>query len=164
MPTDTTDFWKLFKAKNCSIALKAPDQEGAFAELVDNLVSGGGLPKELRDLAVKALVDREQLASTGLGVNVAIPHVKLKGLEQAAVSLSIHKEGLEWKALDGELVHLFFTVLRPDRAGDLHDPERHLGMMKWVARLARDADFRRFAINASTKKELVDLLKEKAGA
>ena len=98
-----------------------------------------------------------------MGVNVAIPHVKLKGLERAAVSLAVHKEGLEWKALDGEPVHLFFTVLRPERAGELHDPERHLDMMKWVARLARDADFRRFAVNAKTKKELVDLLKEKSG-
>ena len=163
MPTKTTDFWKLFKAKCCSISLKAIDQEGAFQELVDNLTSGGGLPEALRESAVKALVEREQLASTGLGVNVAIPHVKLKGLERAAVSLSVHKGGLDWKALDGEPVRLFFTVLRPERAGELHDPERHLGMMKWIARLARDGDFRRFAIGASTKKELVDLLKEKAG-
>jgi mannitol/fructose-specific phosphotransferase system IIA component (Ntr-type) len=35
-------------------------------------------------------------------------------------------------------------------------------MMRWISRLSRDADFRRFALNVRTKTELVDLLKEKS--
>lgn len=162
MPTETSDYWKLFKAKCCSISVKGTDRESVFRELVGNLVHGSALAEDQAERAVKALLEREQLASTGLGTNVAIPHVKLADLETAVVSLSVHKEGVDWNSLDGEPVHLFFTVLRPDRAGEQHDPERHLDMMKWIAKLARNADFRRFAIAASTKKELVDLLKEKS--
>ena len=162
MPTGTTDYWKLFKAKCCSVGVKATDRAGVFEELVDNLVTGGELDESLREAAVRALTEREEMASTGLGMGVAIPHVKLKGLDKAAVSLSVHKDGVDWAALDGEAVHLFFTVLRPEKAGDQHDPERHLGMMQWIARLTRDGDFRRFAQNATAKKELVDLLKEKS--
>jgi hypothetical protein len=33
-------------------------------------------------------------------------------------------------------------------------------MMRWIARLGRDPDFRRFAVRVKTKTELVDLLKE----
>ena len=33
-------------------------------------------------------------------------------------------------------------------------------MMRWIARLARDADFRNFALQAKTKAELVALLRE----
>lgn len=164
MPTKTNPFWKLFKAKCCSIALKTTTKEDTFKELVGILAKSGELPKELEESAFNALVERDELASTGLGMGVAIPHVKLKGLEQAVVSLAVHKEGLDWNAIDGESVHLLFTVLRPERAGDLHDPERHLEMMRWIARLSRAEDFRRFAKNASTKKELVDLLKEMAKA
>jgi len=51
-------------------------------------------------------------------------------------------------------------VLRPDKAGNLHDPERHLEMMRWVARLGRERDFRQFALQVRTRTELVDLLKE----
>lgn len=162
MPTETRDFWKLFKSKSCSIGLQATDRTGVFEELVDNLIHGDALDAELRDAALKALDEREALASTGVGMNVAIPHVKLPGLEAAAVGLAVHKEGVDWSATDGDPVHLFFTVLRPEAAGDQHDPDRHLEMMRWIARLARDGDFRRFAVNATTKKELVDLLKEKA--
>ena len=75
-------------------------------------------------------------------------------------TLSVHMEGVVWRAIDGEAVGIFFTVLRPERAGEEHDPEAHLEMMSWVARLSREADFRRFALASTTKKELVDLLKE----
>lgn len=160
--TEMTDYWKLFKAKPCSVGLKATDQPGVFKEIVTNLVKAGHLEESLTDAANRALLERESLASTGLGRNVAIPHVKLKGIEQPVVSVSIHKTGVDWNALDGELVHVFFTVLRPEGETDLYDPERHLGMMKWIAKLSQDGDFRRFAAAAKTKKELVDLLKEKA--
>ena len=157
-----TDYWKLFKAKPCSVGIKAIEQAEVFQEIVTNLVKAGVLDEGLSEAANRALMERESLASTGLGRNVAIPHVKLKGIEQPVISISIHKTGVEWNALDGEPVRIFFTVLRPESATSLHDPEKHLEMMKWVAKLAQDGDFRRFAMAAKTKKELVDLLKEKA--
>jgi len=154
------NWWKHFKPKVCSVGIKSLDKQTALSELVDNLVKGSILPGNLADKALKALVERETLASTGVGMNVAIPHVKLTGIEQVVCSLSVHPDGVEWAAVDGELVHVFFTVLRPDGASEQHDPEQHLEMMRWIAKLSRDPDFRRFAIAAKTKTELVDLLKE----
>ncbi len=154
------NFWKQFKPKCCSVKLKAADKPQALEELIDNLVKADALPEELRADAVTALAEREELGSTGVGQGVAIPHVKLKGIDRVVCSVSIHKEGLEWAAIDGEPVNIFFTVLRPERAGEEHDPERHLEMMTWIAKLAREPDFRRFAGRAKTKTELVDLLKE----
>jgi PTS system nitrogen regulatory IIA component len=153
-------FWKQFKPKSCSINLKASDKNGTLAELVENMVKAGVLDEDLRDLALRTLREREDLASTGVGMAVAIPHVKLPGLSKVVCTLSVNKEGVEWKAIDGGLANIFFTVLRPERAGDEHDPEVHLEMMSWIARLSREPDFRRFALVATTKKELVDLLKE----
>ena len=160
MRTENNEFWKLFRPAACSIGLKGADQEEVFADLVGNLVKAKLLEAALVDRAVQALLDRERLASTGVGRNVAIPHVMLKGIEQAVVSLSVHREGVPWKALDGEPAHLFFTVLRPEQAGDQHDPDRHLEMMRWISSLGRDDDFRRFAMNVPNRTELVALLKE----
>ncbi|MBK7643499.1 MAG: PTS sugar transporter subunit IIA [Planctomycetes bacterium] len=154
------NFWKTFKPKSCSVHLQALSKEDALAEVVENLIGGESLPAGLKSEAVEALLARERLGSTGVGMGVAIPHVKLKGLERAACCLSVHTGGLEWHALDGAQVHLLFTVLRPDKPGENHDPQRHLEMMQWIARLAREPDFRRFALKVKTKTELVDLLKE----
>jgi nitrogen PTS system EIIA component len=156
------NFWKQFKAKCCNVRLKAGSKEAALAEVVANLIEAEELPAELQSEALKALLEREKLGSTGVGMSVAIPHVKLKGLERAICSLSVHPEGLPWQAVDGAPVQLLFTVLRPEKGGERHDPEQHLEMMKWVARLSRDGDFRRFALNVKSKSELVDLLKEKS--
>ncbi len=154
------NFWKSFKPKSCSVRLQAVSKEEALSEVVENLITGEALPANLKNDALAALLAREKLGSTGVGMGVAIPHVKLKGLERAACSLSVHSGGLEWHALDGGQVHILCTVLRPEKPGENHDPERHLEMMQWIARLAREPDFRRFALKVKTKTELVDLLRE----
>lgn len=160
MHAPAKDYWKLFKPAACSIKLKGDTQEAVFGELVTNLIRGKVLAPELSEPAVAALLERERLASTGIGQHVAIPHVKLAGLEEAAMSLSIHPDGVEWASLDGEPVNILFTVLRPERAGERHDPDRHLDMMRWVSKLGRQSDFRRFSMNVANRTELVALLKE----
>lgn len=152
--------WKKFKPKSCCVNLKATDKDSALREITDHLLKAGALPEELEDAAVRALFEREKIASTGVGMGVAIPHVKLKGLEQVACNLCVHHEGLEWAAVDGSPVHIFFTVLRPEREGQHHKESEHIEMMSWIAGLARTADFRRFAAQAKTRTDLVELLKE----
>ena len=152
--------WKKFKPKSCSVNLKAADKDSALREIVDQLVKGSVLEASLEAPAVRALFEREKLASTGVGMGVAIPHVKLAGLQQVACSLSVHQGGLQWSAVDGEPVHILFTVLRPEREGERHKDSEHIEMMSWVAQLARTPDFRRFAVQAKTKTDLVELLKE----
>lgn len=156
-------FWKLFKAKSCSLTLQGSTKPEVLAELVQGLIDGGSLDEGLRAAALEALRERESLATTGVGQNVAIPHVKIDGLERAVASLSVHPAGVEWGAVDGAPVHLFFTVLRPAGESRLHDPEAHLEMMRWIARLGRERDFRSFAQQAKTRAQLIDLLKEMAG-
>ena len=160
VPPVALNHWKQFKPKACSIHLKARSKEEALIEVVRNLVEAEVLAGDLAPEAERALLERERTASTGVGMSVAIPHVKLEGIERAVCSLSIHKTGLPWDAVDGAPVQLLFTVLRPDRKSEKHDPDRHLDMMRWIARLGRDGDFRRFAVRVKTKTELVDLLRE----
>lgn len=158
------DWHKRFKSKGCILKLKATSKEEALNEVVDQLASSKLLPAALEDDARAALKAREELASTGVGMNVAIPHVKLEGLDEAIFSLSVAPDGLEWQAVDGAPVQIVFVVLRPDEPTELHDPEDHVEAMRWIASLARDADFRGFALQARTKAELVGLLKEMAAS
>jgi len=160
MQTEAKEYWKLFKPAACSLGLSATTREQVFTEIVENLVKAKCLDAKLKPAAQRALAEREALASTGIGQGVAIPHVKLAALEEAVFSLSLIPRGIEWAALDGQSVSIFFTVLRPDRANSRHNPERHLDMMRWISQLGRDPDFRRFALGVSTKKALVELLRE----
>ncbi|MEM9382879.1 MAG: PTS sugar transporter subunit IIA [Planctomycetota bacterium] len=154
------DWYKRFKSKGCILKLKAETKADALDEVARQLESAGLLDEAQGAGARKALHAREQLASTGVGMSVAIPHVKLEGIEESVCSLAVSPAGIEWQAVDGGPVHILFTVLRPAEATEAHDPEDHLEMMRWIAKLARDADFRAFALQAKTKAELVGLLKE----
>jgi len=153
-------YWKLFKPKSCSIRLTSSTKEEVLSEILEAMVTGGSLDRELSETAYQGLLERERLATTGVGQNVAIPHIKVEGLDSVAASLCVHPEGVDWSAIDGEVVQVFFTILRPTEAGPRHDPDAHLEMMRWISRLGRERDFRSFALQAHTRKDLVDLLKE----
>ncbi|MEZ5978893.1 MAG: PTS sugar transporter subunit IIA [Planctomycetota bacterium] len=163
MTTQTTDFWRLFKPPACAVDLKANEFPAVFEEIVGNMIRAKVLEPGLESAAVRTLVEREKLASTGVGMTVAIPHVAVDGVESVALSVSVSNSGIDWAAIDGEPVHVVFTVLRPSADTPDHDADRHLEMMRWISRLARHEDFRRFAVAARTRTELVDLLKEMSG-
>jgi len=160
MQAQAKDYWKLFKPSACSLRLLGGDKETVFREMLSNLVKAKSLEERHVEPALQALVEREGLASTGVGQNVAIPHVKLKEIDEVVVSLSIHERGVDWTSLDGEPVHLLFLVLRPARPTPRYDPDRHLEMMRWISLLGREPDFRNFARRVTKRTELVDLLRE----
>lgn len=155
---------KKFKSKACSVSLEAATKDACLGELTQLLVESGGiLPQQVKALEA-AFLERERLASTGVGAGVAIPHVKLAGLKETALAFAVHKSGVEWAAVDGEPAHIFFAIVRPAEASETHDPKRHLELMQWIASLARAKDFCRFALAARTRTELADLLREMAPA
>ena len=154
------DWYKRFKTKACILKLKAQTKADALNEVADQLLSAEFIDPKLADPLRAALAAREELASTGVGMNVAIPHIKLEGLQEAVFSLSVSREGIEWRAVDGAPVNIIFTVVRPTAPTEHYEPEEHLAMMRWVAKLARDPDFRAFALQSKTKTALVGLLKE----
>jgi mannitol/fructose-specific phosphotransferase system IIA component (Ntr-type) len=154
------EHWRSFKPAACCVELHGASKAEVLAELVQQLVRGRVLARPRAAAAERALVDRERVASTGVGRGVAIPHVPLPGLERTALSLCVHRAGVPWDALDGQPVHVIFTVLRPERAGKEHDPSAHLERMRWISRVGLDQDFRRFALDAQGPDALIELLRE----
>lgn len=162
MTSAVPDFSSSFRPAACAVALQGADKDAVLGRVVELLARSKQIPAASAPAALRALLERERLASTGVGLGVAIPHVQLKGLERAALSLCVTCADVQWQALDGAGVRVVFTVIRPDRAGPKHDPQRHLELMQWISRIGRDADFRRFAARVETKAELLALLGETA--
>ncbi len=158
------DFSQQYKPAACSVSLSAGTKEECLRELAQLLVDAEQLPKRQVAPLQAAFLERERVASTGVGAGVAIPHVKLGAVKETVLGFGVHKKGVEWSAVDGEPAHIFFVVVRPAAASGLHDPRRHLELMQWIAHLARVQDFRRFALAAQSGKELVELLREMAQA
>jgi PTS system nitrogen regulatory IIA component len=85
------------------------------------------------ELDVKALmevlVERERLGSTGIGDGIAIPHGKMKNLDQLLLAFGRSPEGVDFDSLDGKPAHLFFLVVAPEDSAGIH--------LKALARISR---------------------------
>ncbi len=137
-------------------SLKAGSREEAFAEILDHMVEGDAIGKSDRDGIFKQLLDREELGSTGLGNGVAVPHVKEAPVDGLRLAVAISEAGVPFGAIDGRPVHILFLVLGPCGS----QPVEHLNVLRWVSGLARNGDFRRFALAADGCDGLRDLLVE----
>ncbi|MEO0464935.1 MAG: PTS sugar transporter subunit IIA [Pseudomonadota bacterium] len=85
----------------------------------------------------EAVMQREQLGSTGVGEGVAIPHARMRGLEAPVGSLMRLSEPVEFDAVDERPCDLIFMLLAPDSAG-----ADHLRALAQVSRALRRADIR----------------------
>ena len=138
--------------------LKSRDKAGVLREMVEALKSAQKIsPKDTENI-LEALAKREKLGSTGIGGGVAVPHTKHVSISRLMGTLARSKSGIEFDALDGEPVHLLFLLLSPSESSS-----SHLAALERIATLIRDNDFRRFIAMAHSKKEMLEILKEKDG-
>lgn len=134
------------------IGIAATEKEGILKELVDLLAEA----KDLGDKksVVSALLERESLGSTGIGQGIAIPHGKTDRVKELTAVLGISRKGVNFDALDGEPVYIFFLLVAPkDTAGP------HLKALAQISRLLRDSYFCELIKRCQTPDELYELIK-----
>ena len=86
------------------------------------------------DTIYDALLHRERLGTTGLGQGIAIPHARLEGVTQMRGCLVTLQSPVDFDAVDGKPVDLFFALFAPEDAGS-----DHLNALVQASRLLRDA-------------------------
>lgn len=79
------------------------------------------------------LIGREKLGSTGVGDGVAIPHARLKGLDDCIGAFMRLPQGVDFEAIDAQPVDLIFGLLVPDEATD-----EHLKLLRRLAEIFSD--------------------------
>ncbi len=107
------------------------------------------------DELVNVLVEREKLGSTGIGNGIAIPHGKLRGLEEIILMFGKSDDGISFESIDGKPVNLIFLLVAPSNsAGD------HLKALARLSRLLKEKTFRQKLMTASNESELFDCIVE----
>ena len=135
--------------------LRAGTKEEAVREMVDALHAAGCLGEADRESVVKGILGREQLGSTGIGDGVAMPETRLPAVARLVGSIARSRSGIEFDALDGEPVQIFFLVLSPSS-----EPGAFLRAEEIISWLLRNDDFRDRLRRTRTREEVVGLLAE----
>ncbi len=126
--------------------LHASCKREALAQLADKAAALTGAPAaQIR----QALMDREQLGSTGVGRGVAIPHGKIDGVGKIVGLLAKLHHPVEFESVDDQPVDLIFVLLAPVDA-----TAAHLKALAKVSRLLRDERVREALRGAGTPEAL----------
>jgi PTS system nitrogen regulatory IIA component len=103
----------------------------------------------------RVLQERERLGSTGIGDGVAIPHGKLKRAGDLVLVFGRSKKGVDFDALDGRKVHIFFLLIAPEEAFGLH-----LKMLGRISRILKDPAVRKGLMEAPDAAAIHGIIQE----
>ena len=142
---------ELISPRCIKVSLDGKTKNEVIAELVDLLVSVKKIPN--RDAIYDALIEREEVGSTGIGRGVALPHAKCAEVKDIYVACGISTQGIDFDALDREPVYIFFLILAPRSA-----PGRHLKVMSILTRLLSRTSAREELVKAQTPDEVYAIL------
>ncbi|HFJ9318580.1 PTS mannose transporter subunit IIABC [Bacillus sp. AFS051223] len=104
----------------------------------------------------QAIMNREQESTTGIGMNIAIPHGKSEAVKKPSVVFGIKQSGVDWKSLDGTEAKLIFMIAVPKES----EGNEHLKILQMLSRKLMDDNYRERLLSVKTKQEAYKLLDE----
>ena len=136
------------------VPLAGSDKQSVIKELVDVLDAGKLLLD--KDMALKSVLNREQVRSTGIGSGIAIPHGKCNAVKELVISMGIAAQPIDFDSVDGKPVSIVILLLSPlDQTGP------HIQALARISRLMLDESFRNKLQRASSANEVCELFSNK---
>jgi mannitol/fructose-specific phosphotransferase system IIA component (Ntr-type) len=135
--------------------LEATDRDGVIAELVLALDKAKKLGRGNCQKIIKAVVKRENEASTGMGKGVAVPHVKHDVVKGVVAAIGQSSKGIDFRSLDKQPVYSVVLLVSPKDS-----PDKHLEAMEKVFKHLQQEKFRRFLRQSRNAEQIKDLLLE----
>lgn len=141
----------LLQPQLINLALKAATKREAISELAALMADGGYLYDQEEFIA--AVMEREALGSTGVGMGVAIPHGKAKAVRVAGVAFGKSASGVDFQGPDGP-AHLIFLIAVPENAEN-----HHLKILAKLSRMLIHEEVRAKLTQATTAEEVLQALR-----
>ncbi|MCL5281594.1 MAG: PTS sugar transporter subunit IIA [Planctomycetes bacterium] len=113
-----------------------------------------GVDESVSDPLFQMFVAREELASTGIGDHIAIPHARgsLVGyISQPILSLSFLETPIDYGALDGQPVFALFLLVSPN-------VRTHLRILARLSFCLHDPEFKQAVLSQASRETILDTL------
>lgn len=124
------------------------DKTSALRSIVELL----HLPSEVdKEFLLNVLLAREEIASTGIGDGIAIPHVRnpiVLHVPQPIISLCFLEQPIDFKAIDGKPVYCLFTIISPTARAHLH-------LLSRLSFMLQDANLKNSIKNQDTRENIM---------
>ncbi|KGX85628.1 PTS fructose transporter subunit IIABC [Pontibacillus marinus] len=144
----------LLKKDTIALDLNARSKSDVIDGLVNKLDQAGRLndASEFK----KAIEEREEQSSTGIGEGIAIPHAKTSAVKEPAIAFGRTPSGVDYNSLDGEPANLFFMIAASEGAN-----QTHLDTLSKLSTLLMDEGFRKELEQARTEDDVIEAINRK---
>lgn len=132
--------------------LKSKNKYKAIEELAD-VFKGTDVCSDIKAF-IKALKEREEIMTTGIGFGIAVPHAKLESVHKIAFAIGISKNGIDFNAIDGKPVHLVVLVAAGER-----QHKEYLKLLSKIMSVLKNDVIRNEMIQAKSTKDIIEILR-----
>lgn len=132
------------------LGMTGTTRDAVLAELVRTLA----VDPRAEATILRQLQRRELLGSTGLGAGVALPHCRTLAVSRLRVAFGLHREGVDFGAVDGRPVHAIFLIVAPPQEVS----NQYLPVLGKVAQFLHDPDTMARLRRLERPEELLSLL------
>ncbi|MDB2613712.1 PTS sugar transporter subunit IIA [Chlamydiales bacterium] len=132
--------------------LSSDNRDDAIRSLIKNACKAKKMDSP--ELFFNAVIEREKVVTTGIGMGVAIPHAKLPGFKNFFVSIGVLDKGIDWKALDGHPVRLIFLIGGPD-----DKQTEYLQLLSSITHALKKEDIRKELLSSQSPEMVCQLFK-----
>jgi PTS system nitrogen regulatory IIA component len=138
-------------------SIQATTKRDVLRELVAVASAAGGVRGP--ELLLEMLERRESLGSTGIGKGVAIPHGRSLAVIRMRVVFAIARKGLDFDAVDGKPVKLFFLIVAPPQ----DKKNEYLPLLGRIAELVQEKKARDRLLKVETYEQLQAVMEDVLG-
>ena len=136
----------LLHPERVRIGLAIANKEDALRVIASLLCMPEGTANE--EVVYDVLLERERLASTGIGSGVAIPHGRYDGVDELRAAVAVCPAGVDFDAVDRLPVRLLVGIVGPRSM-----PQKHLAALAGVSRVLRNDQKRQALLKAADNAE-----------
>lgn len=132
--------------------LEVDNKKDLINKLVDLLE-----PKVSSDQLVKireAVFMREEIMSTGIGKELAIPHGKCESLNEILAAFAVLDNKVEFDSIDNQPVKMVFLLVGPE-----NQSSQHIKLLSRISRLMNSSAFREKLLECEDSNELFETFK-----
>lgn len=130
--------------------LNSANKSEVIYALVQNAYQTGAV-QNLEEFS-KAINERENIVSTGIGLGVAVPHSKLSSIKNFFVSIAVLRDKVDWDAIDQAPVNVVFLIGGPD-----NQQTEYLKLLSKLILLVKHAGRRKSLLKCKTSEEVLGL-------
>ncbi len=103
----------------------------------------------------KSVLEREKIQTTGIGNEIAIPHVKSGNVRLFSVAIAICRDGIDFKSVDKKDVKLIFLIAAPQELTKIY-----LQLIAKIARILRNPKWKNKFLQADSNENVINVLYE----